>query len=189
MMFNLTDVVKNLLIINVIVYVAVHFLFNQSLSPYFIYFPYDGDSFQPIQIITHMFNHGNEPHLFFNMLTLFFFGPNVESMWGPKKFLFFYFACGLGSLFLHVVLSGSAAVGASGAISGVMVAFAYLFPEARLFPIPIKVKYAVPLLLAYDLHLALAGKQIGVAHYAHIGGALTAVLLIYLFRKNPNFMR
>ena len=105
-MYNLTDVVKNLLILNVIVYFGVKYTFINNYAEYFLYFPYDTEIFHPVQIVTHMFNHANEPHLFFNMLALFFFGPNVERIWGPRRFLFFYLACGLGSLFLHILFGG-----------------------------------------------------------------------------------
>ena len=194
MMYSLTDVVKNLLIINVIVFFAVHMLFLQTLGDYFVYYPYDSDGFRPIQIVTHMFNHAHIPHLFFNMLSLFFFGPNVERMWGPRRFLFFYLVCGLGSLLLHITIGGnSAVVGASGAIAGVLLAFAYLFPNAKIMllipPIPIKAKYLVAMLLAFDLYMGITNSNTGIAHFAHIGGALAGAGLIFVFKKNPNFMR
>lgn len=193
-MYNLTDVVKNLLIINVIIYFGVKYTFIQNYFEYFRYYPYDSDFFHPVQIVTHMFNHGNEPHLFFNMLALFFFGPNVESIWGPRKFLFFYLACGMGSLILHILLGGNTiVVGASGAISGVLLAFAYLFPNAKIMllipPIPMKAKYLVGMLLLADLYLGVTGSRTGIAHFAHLGGALMGAGLIFLFKKNPGFMR
>ena len=194
MMYNITDVVKNLLFINAIVFFAVQLPFFNHFAQYFVFFPFGSSNFHPIQIVTHMFNHGNIPHLFFNMLTLFFFGPNVERVWGPRKFLFFYLLCGLGALALHIILGGhSAVVGASGAISGVLLAFAFLFPNAKIMllipPIPMKAKYLVGILLMVDLYLGLTGAATGIAHFAHIGGALTGALLILFFRKNANFLR
>jgi len=140
-----------------------------------------------------MFNHGNLTHLFFNMMALYFFGPNVERVWGPKKFLFFYLLCGLGSILLHVVLGGGGrVVGASGAISGVLLAFAYLYPNAKVMllipPIPMKAKFLVVGLLVIDLYLGITGARTGIAHFAHIGGALMGAGLIFFFRKNPGFM-
>ena len=192
-MYNLTEVVKNLLIINAIIYFGVKYTFINNYIEYFLYFPFGTESFHPVQIVTHMFNHANEPHLFFNMLTLFFFGPNVERVWGPKKFLFFYLACGLGSLALHILLGGNTiVVGASGAISGVLLSFAYLFPNAKIMllipPIPMKAKYLVGILLAVDLYLGLSGTRTGIAHFAHLGGALMGGLLIFYFKRNPGFM-
>ena len=193
-MYNLTDVVKNLLLINAIVFFAIQLPFFNNFYNYFVYFPYESSQFHPIQIVTHMFNHGNIPHLFFNMLTLYFFGPNVERVWGPRRFLLYYLFCGLGALVLHIILGGhSAVVGASGAISGVLLAFAFLFPNAKIMllipPIPMKAKYLVAILLGVDLYLGVTSASTGIAHFAHIGGALTGATLIYLYRKNPNLLR
>lgn len=193
-MNSLTDVVKNLLLINVVVYFALTLPFFANYYDYFVLYPLDTPRFHPIQILTHMFNHGGISHLFFNMLTLYFFGPNVERVWGPRKFLFYYLVCGLGSVLLHVLFGGGSAVlGASGAISGVLLAFAFLYPNAKVMllipPIPLKAKYLVMILLAVDLYLGISGASTGIAHFAHLGGALIGAILIQLFRRNPDFMR
>lgn len=193
-MYSLTDVVKNLLLINVIVFFALTLPFFNNYYDYFVLFPLDSARFHPVQIITHMFNHGGFGHLFFNMLTLYFFGPNVERVWGPRRFLFYYMMCGLGSVLMHVLFGGGSAVlGASGAISGVLLAFAFLYPDAKVMllipPIPIKAKYLVAILLAVDFYLGVSGSATGIAHFAHLGGALIGAILIQMFRKNPGFMR
>lgn len=196
-MNNLTDVVKNLLIINVIVFIGLKLPYFSQWINYFIYIPIQYSDAQPMGIVAHMFTHTSETHIFFNMLTLFFFGPNVERIWGAKKFLFFYLMCGMGSIGLHMLVGGGAALGASGAISGVLLAFAYLYPDAivRLIipPIPLKAKYMVGILLAMDLYLGVTGTNlfsgVRIAHFAHLGGALMGAILIVIFRKLPTFMR
>lgn len=207
-MFRLTDVVKNLLIINVIIYCALNFTWFSNMFEYFVLYPVRWDEFQPVQILTSMFNHAPiNPelrgmwggrigliHIFGNMLTLCFFGPWIESYWGPKRFLFFYLICGLGAGILHLVMNtNSLALGASGAIAGVLVAFAYFNPSAKIMllfpPIPIKAKYLVGGLLLFDLYAGLTGMGTGIAHFAHLGGAGVGALLIFIFKKNPNFLR
>jgi len=93
--------------------------------------------FQPHQLFTHMFLHGNFYHLLFNMFALWFFGCDVERQWGEKKFIFYYLFCGLGAaasqlLLSYVTSSGSPMLGASGAIFGVLLAYAVLFPNRRI---------------------------------------------------------
>ena len=190
-MYNLTDVVKNLLFINVIVFLVMNLPMTSSMRDYFILYPIGSSGFRPVQLVTHMFSHGNMAHLFFNMLVLYFFGPNVERVWGPKKFLLYYFFCGFGAIVLHVLFGGNAPVlGASGAISGVLLAFAMLFPNAQVMllipPIPMKAKYLVLLVVAYDLYLGLSSHNTGIAHFAHLGGILFGFLLIMFWRKYPS---
>jgi len=141
-MFRLTDVVKNLLIINVIVYIALNFTMLSNFYNYFVLYPLGSDMFQPVQLITSMFNHApinpelsrggsiGLMHIFGNMLTLCFFGPTLESHWGPKRFLLYYLICGLGADFFHLFAGGGSPVlGASGAIAGVLLAFGYYFHQ------------------------------------------------------------
>jgi len=178
---RLTDVVKNLLIINVLLYVALNFTFLGNFFEYYELRRYWGGS---IGIM----------HIFGNMLTLCFFGPMLERLWGPKRFLFFYLACGLGAGLLHLLVNtNSHALGASGAIAGVLLAFAYYNPSARIMllfpPIPIKAKYLVGGVLLFDLFAGLTGMRTGIAHFAHLGGALIGALLVFSFNKNPNFLR
>ena len=120
------------------------------------------------------------------------FGRVLESVWGPKKFLLFYLICGLGAAAAHLAvqyLTGgySFAVGASGAVMGVMVGFAYLFPNTELMllfpPIPIKAKWLIAILIAFDLFGGLGRTGSGIAHWAHIGGAATGFLLVLIWNK------
>jgi membrane associated rhomboid family serine protease len=160
-------------------------------------------NFRPYQIATHMFMHGNVQHIAFNMLSLYFFGPMIESVWGAKRYLFYYLACGLGSFALHTGIQwyilqkagidpttwNGSMLGASGAIFGLYAAFGYLFPNQTiqlLFPpIPLKAKYFVLIFAGLELFYGVSGVQSGTAHFAHIGGALMGFLLImywYRFR-------
>ena len=134
--------------------------------------------------------HADMGHLFFNMFALYFFGPMTERVWGAKKFLVFYLLCGAGAMGLHLLIGGGSPVlGASGAISGVVLAFAMLFPNAKVMllipPIPMKAKHMVLVFLGIDLFLGLSSYNTGIAHFAHLGGALFGFLLILFWRKFP----
>ncbi len=164
-----------------------------------IFFP-TSDFFKPYQLISHMFVHADIGHLFFNMLFLVFLGPAVEGALGSKKFLIVYLAAGiLSSFFDWFVTLGMAQggfmqmstilrtghLGASGAVFGIVGAFGWLFPERQVMllipPIPIKAKYLVLLLLVVGFMMDRTGN---VGHYAHLGGALVGIALIYFWRKN-----
>ena len=101
---NMTPVVKNIILINVVVFVAYYIgarAFNTDLRGILgIYFP-KSDSFTPVQILSHMFMHADFMHIFFNMYALFIFGQALENVWGPKRFLTYYLVTGLGALLLH----------------------------------------------------------------------------------------
>jgi len=241
---NITPMVKQLLIINIIFYIGSQVL-GQSVYDLFSLHYFENQQFKVWQPLTYMFMHAGFPnimHILFNMFALYSFGSALETFWGSNKFLFFYISCGLGAALLHlgvnyfqfhqgfdaliaagfdkaeiiVLLNESKinsnwqdsignvgvdkfagafiipAVGASGAIYGLLVAFAYMFPNAQLgllfIPIPIKAKYFVPGILAVDLFLGLKGEAIfgggsGIAHFAHIGGALSGFLMMYYWKR------
>ena len=212
-MSRITDVVKNLLIINVILYVVVMHIIP-SLQPYFIMgYPGNPDRFMPMQVVTHMFMHGSTMHLFFNMFALYMFGPPLESYFGPKKFLTFYLICGFGAVALHTLVwylqlnhmdlvPGTQAyfnvfnggvLGASGAVFGLLAGFGTMFPDTKLMllfpPIPMKAKYFVILYGAIELFLGVGNFNTGIAHFAHLGGAIVGFLLIMYWRKNGNLFR
>ena len=239
---NITPVVKQLLIINIIFFIG-----SQLVAPandLFALSYFENNHFRFWQPLTHMFMHANVMHIAFNMFALYSFGSTLEHFWGGKKFLFFYISCGLGAMLLHTAInyyfyhnglnilidSGikksdilsllnkemydknwtsilgqngldsfggafiSKALGASGAVYGLLVAFAFMFPSAQLglmfIPVPIKAKYFVPGILAVDLFLGLKGSSIfgagstGVAHFAHLGGALTGFIMMWYWKKN-----
>jgi len=213
-------VVKNLIIINVLVFIA-QITFEKS-KPFFIenlFALHDVRSvfFKPHQLITHMFMHGSFEHILFNMFALWMFGSLLENYWGPKRFLQFYIICGLGAALLHlgvlyVELSpyweqlkafppesqdyithnpmeamNGATLGASGAIFGCLAAFGYLFPNSLIyvyFMIPMKAKWFVLLYGGLELWLGIrnsAGDN--VAHFAHLGGAITGFILVFIWNK------
>jgi membrane associated rhomboid family serine protease len=135
-----------------------------------------------------MFAHGGFFHLLFNMFALWMFGTMLERVWGPKRFLIFYLACGLASGVAHLILQNSPAVGASGAIMGLLAAFAYLFPNTEMIvfpiPVPVKAKWAIGLFVAYDLFGGVS-KVPGdnIAHFAHLGGLAMGFMLVLIWNK------
>ena len=185
-MIPLTDVVKNLLIINVLVYVTLNFLLPQlELQSYFSLYPYESEMFKPIQVVTSMFNHDPRSfsHLLFNMMGLYFIGPIVEHTLGPKRFLFLYLSSGLLSSLFHLFFANGIAVGASGAIYGVLLSLALMYPNLKMmiFPIPFEIKaiVLVGIFIAYDLISGLNQFSTGIAHFAHLGGAAMGGFLTF----------
>ena len=185
-------IVKNLIIINVLVFIAQN-MFDKEyrITELFALYPLGTGEFKPYQIATHMFTHGSIAHIFFNMFGLWMFGRVLENVWGPKRFLLFYLVCGVGAaathLFVEYVTGGySAAIGASGAVMGIFAAFAYLFPNTELYimliPIPVKAKWAVLGMAALDIFGSVSGNT-GIAHFAHLGGALTGFILVLIWNK------
>jgi membrane associated rhomboid family serine protease len=237
-MNNMTDTVKQLLILNILFFIGAQFV-PQATDLLALHY-FESDKFKLWQPISHMFMHGDLMHIFFNMFALVSFGSALEHFWGPKKFLFFYFSCGIGAALIHsginyyyfhdglntlvsngfketeilnlinegkfmtswqAVLSPNTfenmigaltpTVGASGAIYGLLVAFAFMFPNAELallfIPVPIKAKYFVPGIVLLDLFSGVTGYSIfggGIAHFAHVGGALFGFILMWYWKKN-----
>ena len=188
-----TPVVLNLIIINALVFL-VHFMFDgtdEKITREIALFPYQTTYFKPYQLVTHMFAHGGFFHLFFNMFVLWMFGTMLERAWGPKRFFIFYFACGLAAGIVHLLFQNAPAVGASGAIMGLFAAFAYLFPNTELIifpiPIPVKAKYAVAIMAAFDLFGGVYSAGSNIAHFAHLGGlAMGFILVIYWNKTEKN---
>jgi membrane associated rhomboid family serine protease len=184
-----TPVVLNLIIINVLVYL-IQSMFDgpdEKITREIALFPYQSTFFKPYQLVTHMFAHGGFFHLLFNMFVLWMFGTMLERIWGPKRFFIFYFACGLAAGFAHLLLQNAPAVGASGAIMGLLAAFAYLFPNTQLImfpiPVPIKAKYAIALLAAYDIFGGVSSSGDNIAHFAHLGGLVMGFILVLTWNK------
>lgn len=198
---RLTDVVKHLLIINVILFFATQMIQGGWGYRLALHFPTSED-FMPLQLISHMFMHANTSHLFFNMFGLFIFGPIVENRIGSPHFFKMYFVAGFGAMILQLAIvyftatsAGYAAdqiqysmVGASGALFGVVIAFATLFPNMQVMllipPIPLKAKYMALLYIGIDLYMGLSGRESNVAHFAHLGGALFGYLYIRFFTRD-----
>ena len=205
-------VTRNLIIINIIVFIAT--LINREFmtTEFAVFYP-TSPFFHWWQVLTHMFMHGGFWHILFNMYTLWLFGSVVENIIGSKKFVLFYFVCGFGAVGLHfgveylqlqsymegVALGNSAAidninaikftptVGASGAIYGVLIGYAMLFPSSKMTllfpPVTLSAKWMVIIFAGIELLTGVTGKVTGVAHFAHLGGMLIGWLMILFWRK------
>ena len=209
---SLPPVTKNLIIINVIVFLASLFNENFMIGTFALFYP-TSQFFHWWQVVTHMFMHGGFWHIFFNMYTLLIFGCVVERIIGSKKFLLFYFVCGLGAVALHLgveylqlqsymegaalgnaaaiqniaIIKNTPTVGASGAIYGVLMGYAMLFPESRMTllfpPVTLSAKWMVVVFAAIELLTGVTGLASGIAHFAHLGGMLIGWLMILAWRK------
>ncbi len=234
---NIPPVVKNLLIINGIFFLAKMVLGNQiDLDTILGAHYFDSPKFRIWQPITYMFMHGGFMHLLFNMFGLFMFGGILEQRWGAKRFINFYLITGLGALALQWVVQGielhqitgsfmnngqlplnllaegkfnpaqytesnastlfsiyfGTMIGASGAVFGIMTAFAMLYPNVELMlmfiPFPVKAKYFIPIYIVIELFLGVARIQgDSIAHFAHLGGALIGFILVKLWNKKDRF--
>lgn len=238
-MTRISDAIKHLIILNVIVFFVPQFLQLDFSNLLALHFP-KNENFGFWQYVTHMFMHGGFTHILFNMYGLWAFGSPLEQMWGRNRFLFFYFSAGIGAgliytlanyiqfqevyeLFLDAGLNNpeiisilesgrtndsrvvnaitqnqfneiiglynSKAVGASGAVYGVLVAFGMYFKDAKLMmiflPVPIAAKYFIPIIIAVDVFFGMTNYTIGnIAHFAHIGGALIGFLIALYWKKN-----
>jgi membrane associated rhomboid family serine protease len=148
---------------------------------------------RPWSIVTYMFLHGGLGHLFFNMLALFFFGPQVESRIGTPRFVWLYFLSGIAGALLSFVFAFNAAIiGASGGVFGVSLAFAYFWPNAPIYiwgvlPVPARI-----LVIVYGL-FSIWGARYGTdntAHFAHLGGYAGAFLYLkWIERRKGQFRR
>ena len=236
---RLTEAIKHLIIINVILFVAPQLLKMDLTNVLALHFP-QNEHFGVWQYITHMFMHGSFPHILFNMYALWAFGTPLEQIWVRNKFLFFYFSAGLGAGLIYTFVNyyqfngfyeiltqnglsvtdinsildtgiytnyadiitlskqeltefynlyHTPAVGASGAVYGILVAFGMYYKDAKLalifFPIPIAAKYFIPLILLGDLFFGVTKYSIGnIAHFAHVGGAIIGFIIALYWRKN-----
>lgn len=196
---NISPAVRNLIIINAIMLVATY-LVGDAMYEKLALFAFGSPFFKIWQPVTHMFMHGGFWHFLFNMYTLAVFGTVLENIWGSKKFLTFYFVTGLGAALCHnlvlalqiasgnMALMGVPTVGASGAIYGVLLGFAMLYPDAELrlmfFPFfPLKAKWLVIIFGAIELLTGFTAAGDGIAHFAHLGGMLFGWLLIIYWKK------
>lgn len=190
-MSNVPKAVKHIILINVLMLVLTY-LNDPLMSKWFALNPITF-LWKPWQLVTYMFMHGGLGHLFFNMYTLFIFGSVLENVWGTKKFLTFYFVTGIGAALVNIgvqYLTGSFAltVGASGAIYGILMGYAMLYPDSRLTllfpPVSMKAKWFVLIFAGIELLLGISNNPAdNVAHFAHLGGLIFAFLLIMFWKK------
>jgi membrane associated rhomboid family serine protease len=215
---SIPPVIKNLVIVNVLFWLA-ELTFREQFINILALHHFQHPDFGIWQLVTYMFLHSLAPfHILMNMLVLWMFGTPLEEIWGSKRFLIFYFICGVGAALVQLgVLAVSmnmlidklnsgvitmeqfrdrgadvfntTVVGASGAINGIMAAFAYLFPNAPMYifmiPFPVKAKYVVIGYFLLDLFGGINPRYgDNVAHFAHIGGAIVGLILVITMNKN-----
>ena len=235
---NIPPITRNIIIINIVVFILTYVLQTDLMYRYLAAFYPFSPFFHSWQIITHMFMHGSFLHILFNLMTLYSFGPVLEQVLGDKKYVLLYFVSGLGAFFLfnlwnfveveqiksslqnlgfdlagymngeNVSFKGNSEavleqqglvsklqsiisvpmVGASGAIFGVIAAFATLYPDAKIMlmfiPVPVKVKYLMPVVIIVSIYLGVTGNAGGIAHLAHVGGALVGFILAKIWKKH-----
>lgn len=206
---NLPPVVKNLLIINVLVFLFLFWagnseyrnvLFNFMLSKSDLIFPRpvseDGTLyygyFKPVQIVTHFFSHKEIFHILFNMMALVSLGSGVEYVLGSKRFLEFYLFCGVVGGIIITLLDPSPVpvLGASGAISGVIVAFAVFFPRQGLsvfFLPPIEARWVAAGIGVLSLVMVITGAGGSISHFGHLAGMIAALMYFGFYRIKSMF--
>ncbi len=237
-------VTKNLIIINLIVWLAEVLVpgFSKTLVDRLGLHLFGSTLFNPAQVLTYMFMHDpNSPaHIFFNMFSLWMFGRILEQVWGSRRFLTFYLVCGVGAALVQegvweltwkseyvagiaklnglttehmgeivdaAVSSGESqwieaiasfkssmvTIGASGAIFGILLGFAFTFPDMPLYlffiPVPIKAKYMVIGYGVIEFFLGVSGSMSTVAHFAHLGGMLFGILMLLYWKKKGTLHR
>jgi membrane associated rhomboid family serine protease len=168
--------------------VAVYLLGISSYSPFALW-PL-GTLFEPWQVITYSFLHGNLAHIFFNMFALYMFGGPLERVWGTAKFVTFYFASVLAAAAAQLAVTAASGsqyptVGASGGVFGLLLGFALMFPRERLAIygiLPMPAWLFVTLYGLLELFLGVSGTQSGVAHFAHLGGMAGGALVMLMWR-------
>lgn len=210
MLTNLPPVTKALLFANAGVFLLQNVLGPAVFQPLMLW-PLGVDpvarmlgvpGFQPWQLLTYGFLHGDLAHLLFNMLALVMFGAQLEYTWGPRRFLAYFLICvaGAGLCQLGVAtwsvgegLRPYATLGASGGVFGLLLAYGMLFPNQRVMllipPIPMKARTLVIVFGVITLFMGITGRQANVAHFAHLGGMLFGWLVIRYWRGQPPFRR
>jgi len=195
-------VIKYLLISNIAIFLLEFFFLDflkvgrtsvgEVFLKNFALFGYDSPFFRPWQVFTYMYMHGSFSHLFFNMFALWMFGMELENLWGSKTFFIYYTVCGIGAGLANAFLAplftslppNVPTVGASGSIYGVLIAFGMLFPNRYIyiyFMLPLKAKYLVIIYMAVEVFAVASQSQSGIAHVAHLGGAVVGFLYVYFY--------
>lgn len=209
---QLPPATKNLIIINALIFVATMLNEDFMISTFGLFYP-TSRYFHFWQPLTHMFMHGGIWHIFFNMFSLWMFGSVIEQYIGSRKFLILFIVAGLGGAALHMgvewiqaqtymagIVEGSSkamlayeslkltpTVGASGAIYGLLITYAMLFPDATLMllfpPIPMKAKWMVVIFAVVELLTGVSSIASGIAHFAHLGGMLFGWMLVRYWKN------
>ncbi len=188
-MFSMPPVTQALVLLNVIAFL-LDTVSGDLLTELMSLWPL-GVHFMPWQIITYAFLHGNLTHLLFNMFGVFMFGSDLERVWGPRRYLTFYMVSAVTAAIAQLVVASATGamyptVGASGAVFGLLIGFAMVFPRRVVMPlfppIPMRAPIFVALYGGLELVLGVTGTQAGVAHFAHLGGMAGGYLLMLYWR-------
>jgi membrane associated rhomboid family serine protease len=209
---NLPPVTRNLLIANVLVFVLQLLLQDDTtlaLTKWFALWPVGHDiavdlgngniagvGFRPWQLITYGFMHGSVMHILLNMYALYMFGGLIERVMGQRRFIIYYFTCLVAASLAQLAIMYAfqpdrvfPTVGASGAIFGLLGAFAMLFPREKLMMIPIPIGIPAWLFVTLyglaELVFGVTGTLSGVAHFAHLGGLFAGLLLLWAWGVRP----
>ena len=204
---SIPPVTRNLLIINVILFIATLINEDFMVRTFALFYP-SSYFFRPWQIVTHMFMHGGYAHIFFNMWSLWMFGSVLEQAIGSRKFGVYYFISGFGAVALHLFvqhlqaqplleannlqayysLINTPTLGASGAVYGILIGYAMLYPDSILTlifpPISLKAKWFILIFAIIELATGVFGTMDGVAHFAHLGGMLIGFLLMLWWKRS-----
>ena len=195
--FQTPPVVQNLVIANCVLYLAVRLIpaVNHFCAEYMQLWWTDNPfnpEFHSYQFVTYMFLHAGFGHLFSNMFALWMFGRTLEYELGSKRFLTYYMVCGIGAALIQIGVASLLGenltlLGASGAVFGLLLAFGVLHPNNMIYiiplPFPIKAKWFVVGYAVLEILLGWSGANTGVAHFAHVGGMLWGLALLYWWRK------
>ena len=195
--FQTPPVVLNLIIINVLFYMATALLpLGKWIFGFGSLFWVGNPLFHTYQFVTYMFLHANFEHVFFNMFALWMFGRTLEYELGSRRFLVYYMACGIGAALIQMLAAWASGeyyiqlVGASGAVMGLLLAFGVMHPNAMIVllipPIPMKAKWFVIIYGVIELFLGWTGYGGNVAHFAHVGGMLWGFLLLHYWKRRGN---
>lgn len=194
---KLTPATRAIILINVLVWLIEKMAWV-PMAKHFALWPLATPEglFRPWQLVTYAFLHDPTTiwHIFFNMFALYVFGPALENYWGARRFLAYYFVClvaaGCTQLAVQYATgSGEPTIGASGAIFGILLAFAMLFPRVRLllyFVIPMPAWLFVAGYAVLELFFGVTGREGSVAHFAHLGGMLGGAIMMLYWRMRPD---
>ena len=150
--------------------------------------------FQPWQLVTYGFLHGDFMHLLFNMLMLWMFGRELEILMGVRRFVTHYLTCVVGAGVVQLIVAQVQGgfyptIGASGGVFGILLAFGMAFPNRMIVllfpPIPMKAKYLVVLAGIFELYAGVSGRAPGIANFAHLGGMLFGFGLLMYWKNQP----
>lgn len=201
MLYSIPAVTRALIFVNVGMFL-LDLVSGRLLTLYLALWPVNtmtmtggAPSFQPWQIVTYSFLHGNLTHIFFNMFALFMFGGELERLFGQKRYFNLYFVSVISAAIVQLIFSALAGgdpyptVGASGGVFGLLLAYAMYFPRRTLIllfpPVPLPAWLFVTLYGLLELFFGVTGTAAGVAHFAHLGGMLGAWILIQNWRSGP----